>query len=71
MSNVVRAVTVKSAPLPRKAFRTFIELGGVYKSVVEQLVLYATRNGVTSFTKLKALKYRELGELYPQGALSW
>jgi IS605 OrfB family transposase len=34
--------------------------------MVEQLVLYAARNGVSSFTKLKALKYRELRTLYPQ-----
>jgi transposase len=34
--------------------------------MVEQLVLYAVRSEVTSFTRLKALKYRELRSLYPQ-----
>jgi len=34
--------------------------------MVEQLVLYAVRNRITSFTRLKALKYRELRSLYPQ-----
>ena len=31
-----------------------------------RLALYAVRNGITSFTKLKALKFRELRSLYPQ-----
>ena len=34
--------------------------------MVEQLVLYAVRNEIKSFTKLKALKYREMRNLYPQ-----
>nr|WP_232216701.1 transposase [Desulfurococcus amylolyticus] len=33
--------------------------------MVEQLTLYAVREGVASFTRLKALKYRELRSLYP------
>jgi transposase len=66
VSEATRTVVVKSAPLPRKLFRVFVELEGVYRNVVEQLVLYAARNGVTSFTRLKALKYRELRSLYPQ-----
>jgi hypothetical protein len=47
-------------------FRVFVELEGMYRNMVEQLVLYAVRNGITSFTRLKALKYRELRSLYPQ-----
>ena len=66
MSEVTRAVVVKSTPLPRKLFRLFVELEGMYRNMVEQLALYAVRNGITSFTKLKALKYRELRSLYPQ-----
>jgi IS605 OrfB family transposase len=38
----------------------------MYRNMVEQLVLYAVGNGVASFTRLKALKYRELRSLYPQ-----
>ncbi|MCC6047431.1 MAG: transposase [Desulfurococcaceae archaeon] len=66
MSEVVRTVVVKSTPLSRKLFRVFVELEGMYRNMVEQLVLYAVRNGVTSFTKLKALKYKEMRSLYPQ-----
>jgi transposase len=66
LSEVTRTVVVKSAPLPRKLFRVFVELEGMYRNMVEQLVLYAVRNELTSFTKLKALKYRELRSLYPQ-----
>ncbi|MCC6015589.1 MAG: transposase [Desulfurococcaceae archaeon] len=63
---VTRTVIVKSTPLPRKLFRVFVELEGMYRNIVEQLVLYAVKNGITSFTRLKALKYRELRSLYPQ-----
>jgi IS605 OrfB family transposase len=66
LSEVTRTVVVKSTPLPRKLFRVFVELEGMYRNMVEQLVLHATRNKLTSFTKLKALKYRELRSLYPQ-----
>jgi len=66
VSEATRTVVVRSTPLPRKVFRVFIELEGMYRNMVEQLVLYAVRNGITSFTRLKALKYRELRSLYPQ-----
>jgi IS605 OrfB family transposase len=66
MSEVTRTVVVKSVSLPRKVFRVFVELEGMYRNMVEQLVLHAARNGITSFTKLKASKYRELRSLYPQ-----
>ena len=66
MSELIRTVVVKSTPLPRKLFRVFVELEGMYRNMVEQLVLYAVKNGITSFTRLKALKYRELRSLYPQ-----
>ena len=65
MSEVVRTVVVKSTPLPRKVFRVFVELEGMYRNMVEQLVLFAVRNNIASFTRLKALKYRELRSLYP------
>jgi len=66
LSEVTRTVVVKSTPLPRKLFRVFVELEGMYRNMVEQLVLHAVRGGITSFTRLKALKYRELRYLYPQ-----
>jgi len=61
----MRTVIVKSVRLPRKLFRIFVELEGMYRNMVEQLVIYAVRNSIKSFTKLKALKYRELRSLYP------
>jgi IS605 OrfB family transposase len=66
VSELIRTVIVKSTPLPRKLFRVFVELESMYRNIVEQLVLYAVKNGITSFTRLKALKYRELRSLYPQ-----
>ena len=63
---MTRTVVVRSARLPRRAFRAFVELEGMYRNMVEQLTMYAARNNVASFTRLKALKYRELRSLYPQ-----
>ena len=66
MSEVTRTVIVRSAPLPRRTFRIFVELEGMYRNMVEQLVLYAVNNNVTKFTRLKAEKYREVRSLYPR-----
>ncbi len=66
MVRVARTVIVKSVKLSRKLFRVFVELEGMYRNMVEQLTMYAVRNGVRSFTRLKALKYREMRSLYPQ-----
>ena len=66
-SNVVaRTVVVRSARLPRRTFRIFVELEGMYRNMVEQLVMYAVRNDIKGFTMLKAFKYRELRSLYPR-----
>jgi len=37
----------------------------MYRNMVEQLTIYAVRNNIDSFTMLKALKYKEIRELYP------
>lgn len=66
MSKVARTVVVKSVPLPRRVFRVFVELEGICRNIVEQLTMFAVGNSITSFAKLKALKYRELRALYPQ-----
>jgi len=66
VSEVTRTVIVRSAPLPRRTFRIFVELEGMYRNMVEQLVLYAVNNNKTKFTRLKAEKYREVRSLYPQ-----
>ena len=65
MARVARTVVVRSVKLPHKVFRVFVELEGMYRNMVEQLVLYAVRNNVKSFTRLKALKYREMRSIYP------
>jgi len=62
----VRTVVVRSVPLPRRTFRIFVELEGMYRNIVEQLVLYAVNNDITKFTRLRAEKYREVRSLYPQ-----
>jgi IS605 OrfB family transposase len=66
VSEVTRTVIVRSAPLPRRTFRIFVELEGMYRNMVEQLVLYAVNNGITKFTRLKAERYRDVRSLYPQ-----
>ncbi len=66
MVRVARAITVRSIKLPRRIFRIFVELEGMYRNMVEQLVMHAVRNGIRSFTGLKALKYREMRKLYYQ-----
>ena len=66
MTKVSRTVIVRSIKLPRRIFRVFIELEGKYRNMVEQLVMNAVRNSIKSFTRLKALKYREMRNLYPQ-----
>jgi len=66
MVKVTRTVIVRSAKLPGKLFRMLVELEEMYRNMVEQLVMYAIRNNIRSFTRLKALKYREMRNLYPQ-----
>jgi len=64
-TTATRTVMVESGKLPRKAFRTLVELEGMYRNLVEQVTLYAVRNYIKSFIKLKAMKYRELRSIYP------
>jgi len=66
MARVARTVIVRSIKLPRKVFRVFIEVEGMYRNMVEQLVMHAVRSNIRSFTMLKALKYREMRKRYPQ-----
>ena len=60
MVRAARTVIVKSVKLSRKVFRVFVELEGMYRNMLEQLTLYASRNIIKSFTSLKTQKYREL-----------
>jgi len=66
VAEAVRTVVVRSEQLPRRAFKVFVELEGMYRNLVEQLVLYAVNNGITKFTRLKAERYHEVRSLYPQ-----
>lgn len=63
---VTRTVVLKSERLPKKVFKIFVELEGMYREMLLQTVLFAVQNETTSFVKLKAEKYRFLRELYPQ-----
>jgi IS605 OrfB family transposase len=65
-NEVTRTVIVRSEQLPRRTFKVFVELEGMYRNTVEQLVLYAVDNNITKFTRLKAERYREVRSLYPQ-----
>jgi len=65
MVRVTRTVVVRSIQLPKRIYRVFVELEGMYRNIVEQLVIYAISNNVKSFTKLRALRYREMRNLYP------
>jgi len=65
MVRVTRTVIVRSIKLPRRVFRVFVELEGMYRNLVEQLTMYAVSSNVKSFTRLRALKYREMRILYP------
>jgi IS605 OrfB family transposase len=62
----IRTVVVRSALLPRRTFRAFVELEGMYRNMVEQLVLHAVNDNITKFTRLKAERYRDVRSLYPQ-----
>ncbi|MEB3851193.1 MAG: transposase [Desulfurococcales archaeon] len=65
MVKATRTVIVRSIKLPRRIFSVFVELEGMYRNMVEQLVLFSIKNNVKSFARLKALKYRETRNLYP------
>ncbi len=65
MTRVTRTVIVKSVRLQRRVFKVFVELEGMYRNMVEQLTMYAVSNSIKSFTRLKALKYREMRNIYP------
>jgi hypothetical protein len=53
-SEVTRTVIVRSERLPRRAFRALVELEGMYRNTVEQLVLYAVNNGITASAQREA-----------------
>jgi len=66
VNEVTRTIIVRSASLARRTFRTFVELEGMYRNMVEQLVLHAVNNNINKFTRLRAERYRDVRSLYPQ-----
>ena len=68
MIRVSRTVIVKSVKLPRKVFRVFVELEGMYRNMVEQLVMFAVENNVKTFTRLKAFEVPRNEEHLPASA---
>lgn len=44
-----KTLVVKNVRLLRRLFNRFVELEGMYRNMVEQLVMYASRNEITSF----------------------
>ncbi|MEM1611569.1 MAG: hypothetical protein QXQ57_08010 [Sulfolobales archaeon] len=66
MARVARTVAIRSVRLPRKVFNIFVELEGMYRDMVEQLVMHDVRSDITSFTRLKASNYSVMRSLYPQ-----
>jgi len=56
VGEVVRTVVVKSAPLPRKLFRAFVELEGMYRNMVEQLVLHACQKRCSELRQTKGFE---------------
>ncbi|AMM54796.1 RNA-guided endonuclease InsQ/TnpB family protein [Pyrococcus kukulkanii] len=63
---IKRTVVLKSEKLPKKIFRVFVELEGMYREMLIQLLPYAVENEVTSYIMLKAKNYDFLRSLYPQ-----
>ncbi len=53
MARVARTIIVRSARLPRRMFRVSVELEGMYRNMVKQLVMYAVRSNVRSFARLR------------------
>jgi len=63
---LTRTVVVPSLVLTRRKLEVFRELEEMYKSVLVELVDHGFKNNISSFTRLKREKYRELREKYPQ-----
>ena len=62
---VVRTVVV---PSKRLSYRTYLALAEVereYAKLLRELVDFAYNNGITSFAKLRAIKYDEMRDKYP------
>jgi len=62
---VVRTVVVPSARLSYRTYRALAEVELEYAQMLRELVEFAYERGITSFTSLKAAKYREMRGKHP------
>jgi len=62
---VVRTVVVPSARLSYRTYRALAEVEREYAQMLRELVDFAYASGISSFTRLKAAKYREMRQKYP------
>lgn len=64
-SAVVRTVVVPSVRLSYRTCRALAEVEREYAQMLRELVDFAYERGITSFTKLKAAKYRDMRRKHP------
>jgi len=64
-------VVLRSTTIPRKTFNILRELRNIYAGMLSTTLEYATENVITSFYKLKALKYRKLRTAYSKVPLHY
>jgi len=62
---VVRTVVVPSVRLSYRTYRALAEVEREYAQVLRELVDFAYERGITSFTKLRVMKYDEMRDKYP------
>jgi len=64
-SNIARTVIVSSERLSFRKYLALAEVEKEYLQMLRELVDFAYVNGISSFTRLKAVKYREMRHKYP------
>jgi len=62
---IMRTVVVPSARLSYRTYFALAEVEREYRQMLEELVDFAYKNGITSYIKLISLKYREMRQKYP------
>jgi len=64
-SVVVRSIVVPSVRLSYRTYFALAEVEREYRQMLEELVDFAFKNGITSYVKLIGAKYREMRQKYP------
>jgi len=62
---VVRTVVVPSGRLSFRKFLALAEVEREYSQMLRELAEFAYKHGISSFTRLKAAKYRDMRRKYP------